>query len=206
MQWCILLTTTVYVYPPHQLGRNTPEQRRSLYLNAIRSWLQNTIFDIFVVDSSGYSFPELEHERLHVYSFKVSPDRASGSTSQLEAETILAGTKKFSDEMRDFTHLLKITGRYYLSDIQEALQNVPNHVDICLQHTHQPTIKWQNSELFGFRKSLAEEIFAPILEIGYMEQRLFAVSEQYPNQYRLPPIHNTLMVPRGGDGLTIRDL
>lgn len=206
MNWCVLLTTTVRLHPIYQHGRNVPHQRLLWYLNVIEHWLRNTKLPIFVVESSGYSFDELRNRRLIVHSFAVDPERALKSSSQLEAESILRIVEQCKGVMSEFTHILKVTGRYYLENVSDLLARVPAGVDICLQHTHDPELKWQNSELFGFRRSLTCEIFKPVFEIGLMEHHLFVLAECYSRQYRFPPIHNELMAARGGDGLTIIDL
>lgn len=205
-RWCVLLTAAVTIHPQWRTGRNTPEQRKALYLKSIGHWLEKTNFEVFVVESSGYGFPEFQHERFHVYSFMLAPERTGCSSSQLDAECILVAIENFRHQMKTFTHVLKVTGRYFFQDIQNTLANLPQDLDIYLQHSCNPAIDWQNSELFGFRKTLAEEIFTPILQVGFMEQRLYAVGKQYARQYRFPPVRNTFMVARGGDGLTIQDL
>ena len=80
MKVAILLTSCV---------RSTSEDAKvkmSYYLRAIDSWLNKTSLPIYIVESSGYSFPEFDNTRLKVCSFDLQNEPSS---SQYEAKSIL---------------------------------------------------------------------------------------------------------------------
>lgn len=167
---------------------------KEYYLRAINRWLK-TSFPIFVVESSGYTFPEFEE--LNICSFNLENEHSS---SQYEAKSILYALNFFKDQLADYTHIIKITGRYFL-DLVEPFKDV----DIILQSCKNDAIKWNNSEIFGFRKEHAEKILTPILEVGFMEEAIYKFAKKHKFQ-RLKPIENYYKSKRGGDGLVVDPL
>jgi hypothetical protein len=188
-KYAILLTSCV---------RETPNQspsRLSYYLRAIDSWLNKTNLPIFIVESSNYNFPEFNNTRLKVCSFDL---QNQASSSQYEAKSILFAMEAFKEELKEYTHVLKVTARYYI-ECENLLQNLEN-VDLILQYQVNHDIEWNNSEVFGFRNGLEHELLDPILNLGLMESRIYNFSK-YHSHKRLPPIKNVFRTPRGGDGL-----
>jgi hypothetical protein len=192
-KWLILLTTAV----------NNDEERKKIYLHAINQWLNNTSFDIFVVESSEYTFDEIKNDRLHVHTFKFNEKLAS--SSQYEAKSILHILNKLKndDKYKECTHILKVTGRYYLDGIEDVLTNVENDKDLYLQIHRKEDIKWQNSEYLGIRKEWMEELVNTIKEEGIFEHKLydFSLNKEF---IHIGPFKNN--VKRGGDGTVISDL
>ena len=83
-KWVVLLTMAI----SNSFNTITDtEYRKKLYIYQIMQWLNNTNFIIVVIESSGYNFPEIENERLHKISFKLTEKLSS--TSQYEANSIL---------------------------------------------------------------------------------------------------------------------
>jgi len=193
MKWAILLTSCVRT--------NIPNDPKMLYyLRAIKDWLEKTDLPIFIVESSGYTFPEFKDTRLKVCSFDL---QNQPSSSQYEAKSILFAMDYFKEDFKFFSHILKVTARYYVN-VQNLLSHVSN-VDIILQSHVNHDIKWNNSELFGFRNGLEKQILEPILNIGFMEHNIYHFSESH-SFIRLPPIQNIYKVKRGGDSLIVNPL
>jgi len=191
-KWCILLTTAV----------NNDESRKKLYIDSITKWLEKTNYDIFVVESSNYSFDELKNERLYVYSFQIEP---KNSTTQYEAESILNILEDIKDhpKLEECSHILKVTGRYYLDDIEEVLDSADPDKDFYFQ-IHRNN-NWQNSEYFGIRKELLKPLIEDIKadEKKHFEHKLyeFSVDKDFVH---IGPFKNN--IARGGDGLVLKDL
>ena len=189
-KWIILLTTAV----------NNDEKRKKLYINSINKWLKNTSFDIFVVESSNYNFDEIKNDRLHVYTFKFN--KKLNSSSQYEAISILnilnniKNNEKYNNIYNESTHILKVTGRYYLDNIEKILNNLENDKDLYLQIHRKNKNKWQNSEYFGIRKELLEELANTIKYEGLIEKKLykFSLDKDY---IKFGPFKNNIR--RGGD-------
>lgn len=196
MKVAILLTSCV---------RSTSEDAKvkmSYYLRAIDSWLNKTSLPIYIVESSGYSFPEFDNTRLKVCSFDLQNEPSS---SQYEAKSILYAMDHFGEEFKDYTHVLKVTARYFVDCENILLQMEDDNYDILLQSQVNHDIKFNNSELFGFRIGLEKSILEPILQKGLMEHAIYDFASKH-SHIRFPPIENTYEVKRGGDGLIVNPL
>jgi hypothetical protein len=199
--WIVLLTTAIN--NPENLIKD-PDLRKVLYHTQIQKWLNETNYDIVVVESSGYNFPEIKHERLHKVIFKF--DTNLSSSSQYEALSISRALKDIRNKnfYINCTHILKVTGRYFLKDITNHLNNVEQNKDLYLQKHFNNKKKCQNSEYYGIKKELYDLfIEGGVKKIGLMEDELFkfAISKSicrigyFPNNIR-----------RGGDNLLIENL
>ena len=145
MKWIIILTTCV----EHMNENSINKPRLDLYLKQLKLWLQNTTFTIYLVESSnnGRCFLPLKEKypnRLNIVTFnqkKLYPNW-SGS-SLLEAASIKHVMDKLIKNEKDCTHVLKVTGRYFLSDIESKLSNVTQ--DDCIlkqKHCDHPKAPW----------------------------------------------------------------
>jgi len=197
-RWIVLLTTAV----------NNPEKsmpdtdyRKELYTKQINRWLNETKYDVVVVESSGYTFPDIQHDRLHKISITI--DKKLPSSSQYEAISILYALQQIANTeyYRKCTHILKVTGRYFLENIERVLNSSEQDKDLYLQKHF--TDGWQNSEYYGIRKWLYNSFIKNIKVSGLMEAGLcqFAVNKTvqrigtFPNNIR-----------RGGDNMLITNL
>jgi len=197
--WIVLLTTAIN--NPENLIKDQ-DIRKVLYHSQIKKWLDETNYDIVVVESSGYHFPEIEHERLHKIIFTIH--NPLPSSSQYEAVSISYALEEIRN--KDFyincSHILKVSGRYFLKGITNHLNNVEQNKDLYLQKHYQP--KWQNSEYFGIRKELFDLfIEGGVKQINLMESELskFSVNKSI---CRIGPFPNNIR--RGGDNLLIENL
>jgi hypothetical protein len=199
-KWIVLLTTSIN-------NNNKPFSdteinfRKGLYTKQINKWLQNTPFHIVIIESSGYEFPEISHERLHKYTFQIT--RKINSSSQYEAESILYVLEKIKNTnfLKNCTHILKVTGRYFLENIEQELNKKTPNFDLYLQ-IHRRN-NWQNSEYYGIKKELFEPLAISVKENGLFEVKLFDFSTDKSVCF-LNPFPND--IKRGGDGLLINPL
>jgi hypothetical protein len=158
---------------------------------------------IFVVESSGYSFPEITNDKLYVFSF--SQDKKPNSSSQGEANSIIKILEniKDNDDYINCSHIMKVTGRYYLKDIETVLNDAEQDKDLYLQIHRNDAINWQNSEYFGIRKEMMTDCVESILEDGFMENRLyeFSLDKTFTT---IGPFENNIR--RGGDNQLIQNM
>ena len=179
------------------------KKEKKIYINSINKWLNNTSFDIFVVESSDYNFDEIKNDRLYVHTFKFNEKLSS--SSQYESRSILniLNNIKNNNKYNESTHILKVTGRYYLDNIEEVLNNLENNKDLYLQIHRNNDNKWQNSEYFGIRKELLEELADTIKDLGLFENKLydFSLNKDF---IQFGPFKND--VKRGGDNTLLSDL
>ena len=188
-RWCVLLTTC-----RRQRDKST-DDKDNYYKRSIELWLSQTDLPIFVVESSGQGFPEFAGSRLKVHTVDI---QNLPSSSQYEARSILSALDAFKSDMALYTHVLKVTGRYYV-DVEYILPTVPD-VDLVVQSRFEKD--WNNSELFGIKKELMKELLMPIYDEGLMEKQVYTFSTTHTT-YRLPQIRNILMSRRGGDNLVL---
>ena len=172
-RWIILLTTSV------SNCSNTikdTKYRINLYTLQILKWLEKTNFIIVVIESSGYNFPHINHERLYKFTFIFK--RPLNSSSQYEANSILYVLNEIKDTKyyNECTHILKVTGRYFLDGIENHLNSKPQDKDLYLQKHRDNNIMWQNSEYYGIRKQLFNNFLVSVKEIGLMEHKLWDFS------------------------------
>uniref|UniRef100_A0A6C0D1D7 Uncharacterized protein n=1 Tax=viral metagenome TaxID=1070528 RepID=A0A6C0D1D7_9ZZZZ len=201
-QWIVLLTTCVYPSSTSNTGDHNPESRKHHYIKQIQRWVKETSLPIFVVDTSGYTFDEIpKSDRLIIMSYRI-PHPISSSTEG-EQIGILYALSQMSEmsEMSeispfDYTHILKVTGRYFLEGIEDKLKETDTEKhDVFLQIHRNVEGQWQNSEYYGIRRDLLED-FMTSIQGRLMEHALYDFSSRKRFQI-LGPFENN--VPRGGD-------
>ena len=200
-RWCILLTTCINRKSQTQEER---EKLLSIYRRSISDWLTKTALPICVVDSSNYDFSEFANTRLIVVSFLYEKNETSTVSESISILYALNNSK----ELKSYENIVKITGRYYIPDITPNLYLIVSNYDLYLQATRIPNI--QNSEVFGFKRILGEDIFTPLANKTcklIMEEHLWNISDtdKYTS-YVLPYLQNIYKVPRGGDKLVVDPL
>lgn len=195
-KWIILLTMAVNV-------KGESEYRKQLYNTQILKWLNDTNYYIYVVESTGVHL-NLTHERLKLVSFEL-PKLASSSQSEASSMLYLLDQIKTDAHFIDCTHILKVTGRYFLQNINNVLNNCSHNLDVYLQHHYNHNIKWQNTEYYGIRKTLVERFLSTVLNEGLMEHKFYNfIFKNKLTFTRIGPFKNN--IERGGDKLIIRNL
>ena len=98
--------------------------------------------------------------RLNIVTFnqkKLYPNWG-GSSSLLEAASLKHVMNKLIKNERNCTHILKVTGRYFLRGIGTKLSNVIQDDCILTQkYCDHPGCPWQNTEYYGMKKELLYE-------------------------------------------------
>ena len=205
--WIVLLTTCIYPQLKKIDGTEYSEkeinERKELYLTQINRWLNETNLQIVVVDSSGYKFTEIKNKRLTVINLNI--DNKLNSSSQYEARSIIYAVNKMEEMnmINDCTHILKVTGRYFLENIEDILNNTEQELDLYLQIHRNDDLKIQQTEYYGIKKDLLIPMLEPIINEGLMENNLYDYSLNY-NCTKIGPFKND--VRRGGDNLLLPDL
>jgi hypothetical protein len=160
-KWCIVLTTTVNVHDINGLHQKNKEERINTYLTSIRQWLL-TDLPIVVVENSGYTFPELKGTRVEVITFHSEKDTEFNHF----CSTLLKFKDKGIYELRSIryacehskiikrcTHIMKVTGRYYIPSLEGILKKLPFKTKAVRQHNS------IQCEVLGCRKDYIESIF-----------------------------------------------
>lgn len=192
-KWIVLLTMCV---APIGLPQKDIDYRKNIYFKQLNRWLTETDLDIFVVESSGFDFG-ISSPKLHIISLNIT-DKLN-SASQYEALSILYALNRMQnyEQYQNATHILKVTGRYFLPDIEKVLDSQSDD-DLYLQMFN--CKEWQNSEYYGIRKELFYDFISTVGLNDNMEIKL----REYQNKHSFSivgPFPNN--VPRGGDKITI---
>ena len=154
----IILTTTVFVQDKLYIFQNNPQERINTYLTSINKWLNNTDFNILVVDNSGYTFPEFEeNEHFQIISFKENEipeanyllQNKSKGASELFAINYAFNNCKFKEKSK---YIIKITGRYFIHNFKEYLESL-NTFDVICQNG------MNRCELVGCKKIHFNKLF-----------------------------------------------
>lgn len=202
-RWVVFLTTAVNV-------KNESDNRIQLYNSQIMQWLNNTNFYIYVIESTGYEF-NIQHDRLKCISFNF-PNCGSSTIGEANSLLYLFNEIKNDEHFINCTHVLKVTGRYYLKNIEYDLNNrCINGLSTYLQYTHDYNIQWQNTEYFGIDKNLLENFLLTILNHdpasynNLMEHKWYHfIFDNKLSYQRIGPFENN--IARGGDGIIIKNL
>jgi hypothetical protein len=208
---CILLTTTVYINTTDYLNDyNSPSSRLQLYIDTINDYIKYTNLTIYVVESSNYSFPEFKNNpRVKVFTFKTDNKIKCNdcSATPYEAESILKAFNYF--DLKRYDKIIKVTGKYYIPNMETLIKNIPADADIFFQNTNENNLGKQNSEIFGCKTKYLPEIMNKIIENSRrnmnFESTLYSISMNY-KVYTFPPIILTRPVKRSGDNKVMTQL
>ena len=213
-KFCILLTCCM---SPMYCTEKEIEKRKKLYLKVIKKWLKETEFAIYCVDSSGYKFSEIENKRFHLYSFLYKNKDPHVGKSNGECKSILKAYKYFKKDFTKYNFIIKITGRYFLNNLEKWTKKMENRKmrkDLytqrkCMHLPHSLAyyfLSYVNSEIFVCRTSKLYEMFSNKDKNTIMEEHLFNLEEQHVQKYtKLPYFKNTLKTKRG-DNLILQYL
>jgi len=209
IRWAVLLTTCVFPSNSTNTGNNNSEARKNLYVVQIQRWVDNTTLPIFVVDTSGYTFDEIpKSDRLYIMSYKtqhpISTSTEGEKIGLMYAMSQMSQMCQMSQISEcNFTHILKVTGRYYLEGIENKLEKAnTKEYDLFLQIHRNNEGRWQNSEYYGIRRDLMED-FITSIQGRLMEHCLYDFSSRVRFDF-LGPFPN--QIARGGDLLVIDPL
>ena len=133
MNATIILTSTVIV--GGNIGclyQTNSSDRISLYLKSVRQWLLKTKFNIILVENSGYNFDELNPEkeqyknRFEVITFKEDDLKQASYLKNQDskgAHEIFAIYYAFCNSkiIHSSNFIIKITGRFYIPDLERYL-------------------------------------------------------------------------------------
>uniref|UniRef100_A0A6C0AN28 Uncharacterized protein n=1 Tax=viral metagenome TaxID=1070528 RepID=A0A6C0AN28_9ZZZZ len=185
----IILTMTVNVGKKDTLFQVNPRDRIDTYLKSIRAWLTKTELKIVVVENSGYLFKELSEELERYkgrFEFVLYDENTLDESEHLKNNTdkgiselfSINYAKKHSILIKNSLFIIKITGRYFIEELDSYLSNYNLGIyDVLCQNN----IKFfPRCEMIGchmkhfdtvFSLNLNNEVFK-IVEIHYRDRIL----------------------------------
>ena len=169
MKVTIILTTTVMVDNKSFIFQRDIEERRQTYVKSILQWLSKSNFKIVLVENSGYNFDELHNEKeLYKDRFEV----ITFIENELECAKYLQHNKSKGDseifaidyafrnskiiKSQDF--IIKITGRFFINDLEEYLSNIDLKKYDSLRQENA-----DRCEMVGSSYQNCDHIFNPII-------------------------------------------
>ena len=197
-KFCILLTTC---YNRQNYTDVQNNEIQTLYRNVIYDWLYRTGLPIFVIDSSGHTYPEFFDTRLKVCSF-IFPQITSSTVAEANSINYALDNCK---ELSNYDYVIKITGKYYIPYMQTILSKTANGSDFMFQNIRSNNEVIQNSEVFGFKYKLGKQIVNPLVSgecNKIMEERLgeIVISGNYTYS-RFPSMINFYSSKRGDNSI-----
>ena len=194
LKCCILLT--MYI------GKNN--KKRNIYIDRLNKWLNNTDFDIYIVESSG-EILNIKNTRLYQYSFDQNKDKLNLKNSTiLEKNSIIKAYQNFKDKFKNYDFIFKITGKYYIPSLEKIIKNIKFDTDIIFQNRGFYNI--QNTEITGYRSSLIYDITNQVKDNLIYEEQIRDIQRKNGlKAYRLPPLKLNDYTERG-DGNILKFL
>ena len=134
----LILTTTVNVNRNKSgLFQKERKSRIETYIKSVKQWLENTNFNIIIIENSGYDFNEefvdfktLYNHRFEVISFAEHKlketaylrfDKSKGTSELYAINYAFYNSSLIKKLLPKF--IIKITGRYYISELEDYLKN-----------------------------------------------------------------------------------
>ena len=168
---CLLLTM-------HCLPGSIAQHSRTL-----QRWINETSLPIYIVDSAGENALAMDNPRVHYYCFKQRVPEVQQHSSVVERDRIIRAAEHFALELSQYDLVCKVTGSYFLKQLESTLSCVPAGTDVVLQfnrHTH--------GELFAMRPSLLIPLALRVRSHHSWEKELESMaSEEGLTVKRFPP-------------------
>ena len=153
----IILTSTVNVQNKSFLFQTDKEERLKQYLKTIKRWLYETDLKIVLVENSGYKYYELNDElkrfknRFEIITYNEADEPSAKYLKNIRSKgaSELFSINYANDKsllLNNATFIIKITGRYFIPELEEYLsnfdlseydgliQNNPNRCEIVGSH------------------------------------------------------------------------
>ena len=198
----ILLTTTVK--PPKHISwlkQRDSNDRLNMYIKKINKWFNNTNFNIVVIENSGYNFTQYYNnldnkykERIEFisYSYDIISNEEKEyldkkeAIGQHELHAINYAYDK-SNFIKKSDYIIKITGRYFIPDLERILNNKLNDNN-CIKIIRQSRKwrGWNRCEIVGCHKSVFELLFLFPAKDDMVETEYMLRGNNIGNIYELP--------------------
>jgi hypothetical protein len=170
----IILTSTVNVnHNKSWLYQRDMNVRLSIYLKAVKEWLEKTNFKICLVENSGYNFDCLNEyaekykDRFDIISFDEKEEAMhllfNNSKGASEIFSINYAYNKLlkNKKLQNIEYIIKITARFYIPDFYNYLEN-KNFLAIRQNNNNR-------CEMVGCHISMFYNVFDPNIFHGHVE-------------------------------------
>jgi len=205
----LLLTTTVYINEHlHWLFQRNSDDRKNIYLKAIKQWLEKTDLSICLVENSGYEYNELNEykekykDRFEVigYNEKTLPESQHLKSSVSKGQCELFALNYAYDNSKlisESDFIIKITGRYFIPELENYLNTIDLTKYYCLHQNDGDRCELVGVNNFFFKKIFKinmlnkNGIFTPHMESYLSEWRKTIIGKHKVLQCPLFEIEET---------------
>ena len=145
MNTTIILTSTVNVNRnKSHLYQIDPNDRLNTYIKSILQWINNTNFNIVLIENSGYLFEELrmkQNNRFEIITFKENDlpeanylrnDIAKGSSEMFSINYAFLNSKIINNSQ----FIIKITARFFIPELENYLKMYNLNMVDCLSQNN----------------------------------------------------------------------
>lgn len=189
----IILTSTVNVNLNKcalvQIDKN---DRLQTYLKAILRWLKETNFNIVLVENSGYNFDELNEEKeLYKNRFEVVTfdEKELENAKYLKynpskgASEIFAINYAFNNSIiaKQSNFIIKITARYFLSELENYLKKYDLNEYDCLSQSDMLRCEMIGSHINNFHRIFDIEL---VDKNGNYNGHIESIWDERKSQYK----------------------
>lgn len=159
------------------------KKRLPMYSQVLQKWASQSSLPIFIIDSCGENLFQDQIDQRFRYCQYKEPERSN--ISMAEIASIERALQYYGYEITKFDLICKVTGKYWIPDLEKILHYVPEDADLVVQHrqdTH-----GQNSEMFAIRPAAMYNLIAAVRQHQGMERGLKALSQSGQlRKYRFP--------------------
>lgn len=195
MNIVLLMTTTVNIFENVSwLSQKNKQERIKMYGKKIMKWVNKSKFKIVVIENSDYKFKDLikhTNHRFEMLSFKYTNEQkeimdkhqAKGQHEIFAVQYACNNSKL----IKDCDFLIKITGRYFVPNLESILNKELNknpEIDFIRQ-----SLLWRNMnrcEIVGCSKNNINKLFYFPLKNDMMEQEIMDRMVKSKNILNLP--------------------
>lgn len=176
---CIILTA--YATP----------KRIPMYTNILQQWINDNVKTrIYVIDSAGLNLlADVTRQGKYTYvCFQQPTTLPQKNRPSLTERTSLERLMLERPEILQYDMCFKITGKYFVPNMDAIIARVPHGTDMVLQYTH--TRKAENTECIGTTPTVLQRVLRRVKKNTTLEHAVIHEIKHTPNlkRYRLQPV------------------
>ncbi len=159
----VLLTATIDPKGIAFLKRDDPCIRENDYIYSIKEWILKTDCPIVFCENSGYKIDEIknmmgkytkkETEVLQFNGHDFPRELGKGYGELL----IIKYALQHSKLIRHSDYIIKVSGRYFINNIEEIVSVLSNNNDIYVMADLRRKLTWADSRVFAFKPSFVRD-------------------------------------------------
>ena len=153
----LLLTATIDPKGVVFLKRNDPLVREQDYINALSKWLETVHIPIVFCENSNYKSNKIINLRKNYSNKEIEILQFAGQNFSKELGKgygellIIKYAIQHSNFIEHSDYVIKITGRYYIKNIQKIMRALLNDKNFYVMVDLKRNLTWADSRTFAFK-------------------------------------------------------